>query len=143
MTFNLLTHLARYAVVVVAIILAVLPHSSMGCTHCLLQSVIEFADSHSHAGQSQGDHPCQSCCSESIGRHLDDGDHSHHDCPCCIGGLENTPFFTSPSTYIMDITSVAPTWLASARRQTPLTLVQCLEVARPVSSPHLPHVLRI
>ena len=143
MICNPLTHLARFAVVVVAIVLAVLPHSSMGCTHCLLHSVSEFADSHAHAGQSPVDHACDSCCSGAIGHHLEDSDHSPHDCPCCIGGLENTPLFTSPSTHIVDVTSAAPAWLEFERRQTPVMLVQCLEAAEPVFSPHLPNVLRI
>ncbi len=144
-----LTHLAHYAMVVVAVVLAVLPHSSMACTHCLLHSVSELTNSHAHAGQSPDDHACESCCSEStcssgsIGQDPEDRNHSHHDCPCCIGGLENTPLFTSPSTHIVDVTSAAPAWLGFERGQPPVVLVHGLEAAGPVFSPNLPNVLRI
>jgi hypothetical protein len=102
-------------VFVAAIISALIPPSSLACTHCLLRDVIEIAGHNSDCEHDQEEHSCEAPCSESHdsdspGHHPDDDHHSHRDCPCCIGGFENALLLSGSVNRLADIATVTPAW---------------------------------
>ncbi len=60
-----LTRFAQCAVFVAAIISALIPPSSLACTHCLLRDVIEIAGHNSDCEHDHDEHSCEAPCSES------------------------------------------------------------------------------
>ena len=143
-----LTRFAQCAVFVAAIISALIPPSSLACTHCLLRDVIEIAGHNSDCEHDQEEHSCEAPCSESHdsdspGHHPDDDHHSHRDCPCCIGGFENALLLSGSVNRLADIATVTPAWSGFEYQQRSMKQFQHLYLDKSTRSTSLPNVLRI
>ena len=82
--------MARYAAVVAAIIMAMLPSQALVCRHCLLHNIVELAnehtsDEHPHVHDSLNAE-CTDCCGKS---HSGEDEGSHRDCPNCVGSIDD------------------------------------------------------
>lgn len=143
-----LTRIAQCAVFVAAIISALLPPSALACPHCLLHEVIEIAGRNSDCEHDHGGHANEAPCSESHDSELHiqnpDGDHhSHRDCPCCIGGFENSVLLSSSVNRVVDLATVTSMWSALEYRQHSMMRLQHLQLDTSIRSSSLPNVLRI
>ena len=143
-----LTRFAQCAVFVAAIISALIPPSSLACTHCLLQDVIEIAGYHSDCEHDHDEHSCEAPCSESNDygsqdQHQDDDHHSHRDCPRCISGFENALMLSGSVDRLADVATVTPMWSALGYRPHSMMRIQHLHLDTSIRSSSLPNVLRI
>ncbi len=143
-----LTRFAQCAVFVAAIISALIPPSSLACTHCLLRDVIEIAGHNSDCQHDHDEHSCEAPCSDSNDsgsqdQHQDDNHHSHRDCPCCIGGFENALLLSGSVNRLADIATVTPAWSGFEYQQRSMKQFQHLYPDKSTRSTSLPNVLRI
>jgi hypothetical protein len=135
-------------VFVAAIISALIPPSSLACTHCLLHDVIEIAGHNSDCEHDHDEHSCGAPCSESNDSDSHDQQpdgvhHSHRDCPGCIGGFENALLLSVSVNRLSDIATVAPAWTGIEYRQHSMMRFQHLHLDTSTRSTSLPNVLRI
>ena len=143
-----LTRFAQCAVFVAAIISALIPPSSLACTHCLLHDVNEIAGHNSDCEHDHDEHSCGAPCTESNdsdsqGQHPDDNHHSHRDCPCCIGGFENALLLSGSVNRLANIATVTPAWSGFEYRLHSMMRFQYLHLDTSTRSTSLPNVLRI
>jgi hypothetical protein len=131
--------MAQYAAMVAAILSVILPTQSLVCRHCLLHETIEVIASDGNCVSCDG-HSCSKNASHE--EHRDD-DHSHDDCPRCVGGMDSTLLLTNSSVQADDLTATSAVWpiveLLSPRWQATILI----ESPSAVGSPSHPNVLRI
>jgi len=140
--------LANYAVLVAAIISAACPSQLLVCRHCMvhdslacLASVCGLSSTSDHA-QTCGHHACEVTCQETHDEQSDDCHHSHDDCPCCIGSIDNPPFLNN-SSQAFNLFAEPPVWQFIANPGF-FSAVACRRTCTaPTTSSSMPNVMRI
>lgn len=140
--------LANYAVLVAAIISAACPSQLLVCRHCMvhdslacLASVCGLSSTSDHA-QTCDHHACEVTCQETHDEQSDDCHHSHDDCPCCIGSIDNPPFLNN-SSQAFNLFAEPPVWQFIANPGF-FSAVACRRTCTaPTTSSSMPNVMRI
>lgn len=134
-----LSRMAQYAAMVAAILSVMLPTQSLVCRHCFLHETIGVIASDCNRDSCDG-HSCSK--TEPHEEHRDD-DHSHDDCPRCVGGMDSTLLLTNSSVQATDLTATSAVWPTVELRPPRWLATILIELPAAVGSPSHPNVLRI